>query len=352
MANPIRIKRRASGNAGAPASLENAELAFNEVDDTLYYGKGTGGAGGTATTVEPIGGKGAVVMLTGAQTVPGEKTFNDLKVPEPTAAGHAVNKAYADALVPNVVAGSGITVTPAAGSVTIAQGASGVTAGTYPKVTVDAMGRVTAGAALAASDVPTLNQSTTGNAATATKLATARTINGVAFDGTANITVADATKAPLASPALTGTPTAPTALPGANTLQIANTAFVAAAIAAMIDSAPGALDTLNELAAALGDDPNYAGTVTTSLAGKQPLDATLTALAGLTTAADRMIYATGADTFALATLTAFGRSLIAAANNAAARTTLGLGGMATQNANAVAITGGTIDGITIDGGTF
>ena len=47
MANTIRIKRRASGNAGAPTSLENAELAYNEVDDILYYGKGTGGAGGS-----------------------------------------------------------------------------------------------------------------------------------------------------------------------------------------------------------------------------------------------------------------------------------------------------------------
>ena len=54
MANTLRIKRRASGNSGAPASLANAELAFNEVDDILYYGKGTGGAGGTATTVEAI----------------------------------------------------------------------------------------------------------------------------------------------------------------------------------------------------------------------------------------------------------------------------------------------------------
>jgi hypothetical protein len=56
MANTIRIKRRSSaGSAGAPSSLENAELAYNEADDTLYYGKGTGGAGGSATSVEAIG---------------------------------------------------------------------------------------------------------------------------------------------------------------------------------------------------------------------------------------------------------------------------------------------------------
>lgn len=60
MTNTIRIKRRAAGgSSGAPASLENAELAFNEQDDTLYYGKGTGGAGGTATQVIAIGGSGA-----------------------------------------------------------------------------------------------------------------------------------------------------------------------------------------------------------------------------------------------------------------------------------------------------
>lgn len=66
MSNPIRIKRRAAGGAsGAPASLANAELAYNEQDDTLYYGKGTGGAGGTATQVIAIGGPGAFLPLTG-----------------------------------------------------------------------------------------------------------------------------------------------------------------------------------------------------------------------------------------------------------------------------------------------
>lgn len=67
-----------------------------------------------------------------------------------------------------------------------------------------------------------------GNCDTATKLQTARTINGVSFDGTANITITDSTKAPLASPALTGVPTAPTAAVGTNTTQIATTAFVLA----------------------------------------------------------------------------------------------------------------------------
>ena len=76
MANTIRIKRRASGASGAPSSLENAELAYNEVDDTLYYGKGTGGAGGTATTVEAIGGAGSYVTKSTTQTISGNKTFS------------------------------------------------------------------------------------------------------------------------------------------------------------------------------------------------------------------------------------------------------------------------------------
>jgi hypothetical protein len=78
-------------------------------------------------------------------------------------------------------------------------------------------------------------------------------------------------KAPLASPVFTGTPSVPTPAAGTNTTQIANTAFVQAALTALVDSSPAALDTLNELAAALGDDPNFATTMTNALALKAPL---------------------------------------------------------------------------------
>lgn len=81
-----------------------------------------------------------------------------------------------------------------------------------------------------------------------------------------------ADKADKASPALTGTPTAPTAAAGTNTTQIATTAFVGTALSNLVDGAPGALDTLNELAAALGDDASFATTVTNSLATKAPLE--------------------------------------------------------------------------------
>lgn len=77
MANTIRIKRRATGVAGAPASLKNAELAFNEVDNVLYYGFGTDG-NGDANTVIAIGGDGGFLTLSGIQTVTGNKTFSGL----------------------------------------------------------------------------------------------------------------------------------------------------------------------------------------------------------------------------------------------------------------------------------
>jgi len=138
--------------------------------------------------------------------------------------------------------------------------------------------------------------SCTGNSATATALETARTIGlsgdvsgSVSFDGTANATItatiaddshnhttanvdgldtALGLKAPLASPALTGTPTAPTASANTNTTQVATTAFVQTEITDLIGGAPGALDTLNELAAAINDDSSYASTITTNLGTK------------------------------------------------------------------------------------
>jgi hypothetical protein len=105
----------------------------------------------------------------------------------------------------------------------------------------------------------------------------------------AALTSAIALKAPLASPALTGAPTAPTASVATNTTQLATTAFVQSAVAALINGAPGALDTLVELANAFGNDANFAATMTTALAGKQPIDSDLTALAAIAPANDDVI---------------------------------------------------------------
>jgi hypothetical protein len=220
-------------------------------------------------------------------------------------------------------------------------------------------------------------------------------------------------KAPLASPALTGTPTAPTAAAATNTTQIATTAFVRTEVANLVNGAPTALDTLNEFAAALGNDPSFATTTATALgnrlrvdtnaqglnstqqgngrtnlglgtsavlnvpasgdaaagevvkgsdtrltdartptahaashaaggsdpltlaqsqitnlvsdlAGKQPLDGTLTAFAGLTVAADVLPYGSGPDAFSVTPLTAFARTLLDDASQAAAQATLSL----------------------------
>jgi phage-related tail fiber protein len=174
MPNTLRIKRRATGATGAPASLQNAELAFNEVDNTLYYGKGTGGAGGSATTVDAIGGAGSFATLSSAQTISGAKTFtgaNDLgasTIATTQTTSDSSTKVATTAFVKNqayIIHNEIITATGDATGATAGGGTntlaltlanSGVTAGTYTKFTVDAKGRVTAGTTLLASDIPTL----------------------------------------------------------------------------------------------------------------------------------------------------------------------------------------------------
>jgi hypothetical protein len=74
MANLIRIKRRTNGQPGSPAGLNNAELAYNEVDDVLYYGRGAD-QNGNAITIPAIGGPGAYMTLGTAQSISGAKTF-------------------------------------------------------------------------------------------------------------------------------------------------------------------------------------------------------------------------------------------------------------------------------------
>ena len=110
--------------------------------------------------------------------------------------------------------------------------------------------------------------------------------------------------APLANPTFTGTPAGPTATAGTNTTQVATTAFVATAVANLADSAPSTLDTLNELAAALGDDANFAATTATSLGEKLAKASNLSDLADAGTARTNLGLGTVATTAASAYATA------------------------------------------------
>lgn len=123
-----------------------------------------------------------------------------------------------------------------------------------------------------------------------------------------------ALKADLNNPVFTGIPAAPTAAYNDSSQQIANTEFVMRAIAALIDS----------LAQTLGNDPNFATTVTNALAGKQPLNALLTALSGLVTSANKFPYFTGTDKVALAAITSTARALLSQSSIEGMQTTLGL----------------------------
>lgn len=137
-------------------------------------------------------------------------------------------------------------------------------------------------------------------------------------------------RAPLDSPAFTGTPTTPTPPDDATGLEMANAEFVRKLLAGLVDSSPEALDTLNELAAALGNDPEFATTVTNTLAGKQPLNAVLTALSNLTQRAGTLAYFNADEDVSLAPLSEKGRSLLAQETPEAMRTELELKSAATM----------------------
>lgn len=412
MANTLRIKRRSSaGAAGAPGSLENAELAFNEADNTLYYGTGTGGANGSATSVIAIAGYGAYTTLGTDQTISGNKTFSGTVIVQtPTANTHAATKLYVDQAIGGVATsftvaantGSNLTITSGSDTFTIV-GGTGITtaasatdtititnqgvislAGTTNEVSVSASnGSVTlslpsnvtipnnltvTGDLIVNGNTTTLNTATLvvedknivlANTASPTDLTADGA--GITILGDTNKTFnwVDSTDSWTSSEHINIASTKVYKIDGTSVLS--NTTLGSGVINSSLTSL-GNISTGTWSATAVGIA--YGGTGATDAANArinlglaigtnvQAYDPELAAIAGLTSEADKIPYFTGANTAALATFTSFGRSLIDDSDASTARTTLGLGTIAVQNSNNVSITGGSIDNVTFDGGTF
>lgn len=126
------------------------------------------------------------------------------------------------------------------------------------------------------------------------------------------------------SPNFTGKPTSPKPPKDSNDTSISTTAWVRDAIAELVGSSPETLNTLAELAEALGNDPNFATTITGELAQKQPLSPLLTAIAAVTSAANKLLYFTGSNKVELTDFTETARSLLAKGSTADIINFLGL----------------------------
>jgi hypothetical protein len=399
MANTIRIKRRTSGSAGAPSTLENAELAFNEVGEVLYYGQGTGGVGGSATSIIPIAGSGAFVDLSSNQTVGGTKTFSN------TITGSVSgNAATATALATGrtiSISGDLTYTSPSfdgTGNVTAAGTLATVNSnvGTFTKITINGKGLATAGANAILNDIGAPTSSFSFGSQLLTSLAdpvsnqdaaTKYYVDSVAqgLDIKASVVTASTANITTLSGLLTVAGVTLTAgqrvLVKNQTASEDNGIYLASATA--WSRSPDA-DTWDELVSAFvfveegtNADTGWVCTINAGgTLGTTPItwtqfsgEGTYTNGTGLTltgnvfsitdTAVTPASYGSASKTLT-ATVNAQGQlTALADTNIAIANTQVsGLGTMSTQAANSVAITGGSItnlttfDGITIDGGTF
>ena len=156
MANVIRVKR--SSSTAAPSTLENAEIAYSESSSKFFIGVGTGGAGGSATSIVAIGGSGAYTTLDTAQTLTGNKTFSGTVAlgANASATTQATNDNSTKLATTAYVQGQGFATTTYVQNQGYLTANTAITGGTKTKITFDSNGLVTAGADLAATDIPSL----------------------------------------------------------------------------------------------------------------------------------------------------------------------------------------------------